>query len=125
MSVIFHYIEAKNLSDFNSDLLIQTDILIQSLVPQVVLVRKYNLPFYEYLKWMCFLQVRKEKLELGFVYGNELNHAHGLFTNLHLKQVRHVEIQNFDILQDERLANIIVEASMLNEIKQKLLKHKK
>lgn len=125
MNSLYHYIEAKNLSNQTAELLIQSDLLIQSLVPQVVLVRKFKLPFYEYLKWMCFLQVRKGNLELGFVYGNELNHAHGLFTNLHLKQVRHVEIQNFDILQDERLANIIVEASMLNEIKQKLLKHKK
>lgn len=125
MNILLHYIEQKNLSEKNAELMIQADILVQSLVPQVLLVRKFNIPFYEYLKWMCFFQVRKNILELGFVYGNELNHDHGLFTSLDLKQVRHIRILDFDQLQEERLANIIVEASMLNEFKVKQSKARK
>lgn len=97
------------------ELILASDILIQSLVPQVILETKWRLPFYSYLGPLLYFNVSKGKFYFGFYHGNKMNHITELEHSL--KMVSKLYISSIEDLNNPRVSEIIVEATMLNEAK--------
>lgn len=80
---------------------------------------KFGTPFYLYKGWVCYLNVTKEHVDLGFTSGLELSDVFQLFDQRGLKQVRHIKIPDLNYIEQhqEGIANYILEACVRNDIK--------
>lgn len=91
---------------------------ILAVLPQVVACTKFKTPFYVYRRWLCYWGVTKaNRLELGFTQGIELSNEQGLLRGEgDLKQVRKIFVDNPAIIQSDALAEILLEAAVINEM---------
>jgi hypothetical protein len=86
---------------------------------------RFNIPFYYGGSWICYLNpVKNNKIELGFVRGNELSNYSGILHNKGRKQVYGIEIEKVSDIPVIELNEIIMEAILLDETKQYKSKRK-
>ena len=93
-------------------------VLILQAGPYIEETIKYNIPFYDYQGQLCFLNVRKGGVELGFCQGAFLANEQGLLVG-EGKEVRHVRIKSLAHIDQEAIQALLQEAILLNEAKKK------
>lgn len=98
-----------------SDLIAGTHTLILSLVPQAQASIKWNIPFYTYIRNLCYLNPKKDHIYIGFPYGVHLSNEQGLLETAGRKQVRTISIYKLKDLETPALAEVILEAALYNE----------
>jgi hypothetical protein len=90
--------------------------LIESLVPQIKSSIKWKVPYYEYVKHMCYLNPQKNGgIEICFVHGKLFSNEQGLLQDKNRKYVRGLQINSLEELYQDAVAEIIVEAVTINE----------
>lgn len=89
--------------------------LILDTLPQTRPGLKYHIPFYDYHRWLCFLNPKPNCVELGFPNGFLLSDSQGLLENKHLKQVRYLRIYAEADIHREVVVEILLEAALINE----------
>lgn len=90
-------------------------IILQS-VPLVEQSIKWSLPFYSYLKPLCYMiPLKNGGINLGFMKGNLMSETYKILKSEGRKQIKVIEFQTVeDIFRDEVIM-IIQEACLLNE----------
>lgn len=89
---------------------------------------KYGIPFYEHRRWLCYLNLQKKGLVLGFVQGAHMTDPDGLFAPTDHVQIRHyLPPPAPAVLPLNALRRLIQESIALNEeiAREKLLKRKR
>lgn len=90
--------------------------LIVSLVPQVTYSVKWSVPYYQYHKALCYISPKKNSgIELCFHHGRLLSNEQGLLDMKNRKQIAGIEINDLEFLYHEAIAEVILEASTINE----------
>ncbi len=94
-------------------------VLLFEVMPELTEEIKYGLPFYFYQGSVCFINVAKNHLDVGFTAGTELSDSFGLFDQRGLKQIRHIKIPDIAYLKANNggIANYVIEACVRNETK--------
>ncbi len=87
--------------------------------PELVEEMKYGIPFYLFQGWVCYVNVGKSGVTLGFPNGIQMSDVHELFSGQLLKQMRHIAIPNAAFLAEhsEAIQEYITEAMVLNDTK--------
>lgn len=95
--------------------------LILQAHPRATLVWRYNGPFYDVLRWLCYLKPEKDgSLSIGFCYGHLMSNAAGnLRGEGSLKQVRYYTIPNPEAFDEEAFLYLLHEAILINEAAKK------
>jgi filamentous hemagglutinin family protein len=79
---------------------------------------RFNIPFYYGKSWICYLNpIKKSKIELAFIRGNELSNVQGILNSKGRKQVYGVEFEEISKIPMNLVYEIIHEAILLDEIK--------
>lgn len=77
---------------------------------------RYKIPFYDYRSWICYMNpIKGGKIELAFIYGNELSNKQGLLQKKKRKQIAGIEFENLEDIPLEVVHEIIQEAILLDE----------
>ncbi len=90
--------------------------MILQLTPAIEESIKWKVPFYSYNGLLCYLNVRKKEVDIGFYHGAKLPNANGLLVG-NGKLVRHIKIKSFAEIEAKRAAilEIFQEAILWNE----------
>jgi hypothetical protein len=115
VSKVDYYIEKQ---DLEISLIVSTirDIILSCAV-QIQESIKYKIPFYSYHSNICYINVRKKTVDLGFVNGANLSNHQGLLEVKDRVSVKTISFQNVSEIDESILREIIFEAIMLDEIK--------
>ncbi len=90
------------------------DLLLS--IPDVEGKIRYKIPFYYRKSWVCYLNpIKKNKVELAFIRGNELSNEYNFLDNKGRKQVYGIEFSTINEVDEEMLYAIIMEALVLDE----------
>ncbi len=78
---------------------------------------RYKIPFYDYKRWVCYLNVLPGKIgvELAFIRGNELSNINGVLQSKGRKQVMGIEFKSVQDISISTLHEIMQEALLLDE----------
>lgn len=99
-------------------IMMQLQLIIESVIPEIELKYKWHLPFY-YLDdttMFCFLNYRKTYVDVGFTYGNRLSNKHGVL----------IAGENRKMLRSIRYTSLIdIDDAILIETLEELLKIRK
>jgi len=77
---------------------------------------RFGIPFYYGKSWICYLNpVKKDKIELAFVRGNELSNDQALLQSKGRKQVYSIEFETMKDIPEQLVNEIIQEAILLDE----------
>ena len=117
MNKVDYYIEKQNLE---ISLIVSTirDIILSCAV-QIQESIKYIIQFYSYHSNICYINVRKKIVDLGFVNGANLSNHQGLLEVKDRVSVRTISFQNVSEIDESLLKELIFEAIMLDEIRKK------
>ena len=102
-----------------------TALAIRALVlgtePDVKEVIKYGIPFFVRKGMVCYLNVNKSGVTLGFTSGTQLSDSFGLFTGKNLKLIRHIVIPSIAFIDAKRdeITNYVIEALVIDDTKEK------
>jgi hypothetical protein len=88
--------------------------LIKRTLPGVSECVKWDLPFYTYHGNLCYLNMRKGHLELGFYRGIHLSNSSGLLQG-NGKLIRHIILHPRNDLPQAGIVETLLEASKVNE----------
>lgn len=111
--IIENYIE--NIIDARvRELILASDILIQSLLPQIILELKWKVPYYSYFGKMCYLNVSKGKFYIAFFNNKKLLHHANMDHSM--KMVSKLYIDDMEKLNKAYVSELIVEVAMMNEL---------
>jgi len=88
--------------------------LIKRTLPDVGECIKWDLPFYTYHGNLCYINIRKGKLEIGFYRGVYLANSNGLLSG-NGKLIRHIVLAPYTDIPQAGIVEILTEASKLNE----------
>ena len=92
--------------------------------PGVTCKLKHQIPFFYRNSWVAYLNpIKKNGVELAFIYGNELSDEFGILKAKGRKQVRGIELFSLKEIDDSVIIAIFQEALLLNEDK-KMKKNK-
>lgn len=84
--------------------------------PGVIAKIRYQIPFYDYQSWMCYLNPQKKGgVELAFTRANELSNANGLLSFKGRKQVAGITYSTVSEIDEATLRVVLQEAMLLNE----------
>jgi hypothetical protein len=118
---IYTYIERqpeglKRLLTYYSELLLRMELTTKI---------RYKIPFFDHYSWICYLNpIRGERVELVFLYGQELSNEHLLLQPKNRKQVAGIELSEITEVPDHHIRELVAEAMVLDEYRHQL-KHKK
>jgi len=87
--------------------------LIKHTLPDVEECIKWDLPFYMCHGNLCYINVRKQTVELGLYRGIHLSNANGLLTGTG-KLIKHVVLYPDEDLPAEGIKEILIEAREIN-----------
>lgn len=91
------------------------DTLIESLIPQVHKTIKWRLPFYEYHKHLCYINPKKDGIEICFLQGKLLSNEHDLLQAQGRKAIMGIKITSLEELFQDEVAQVFLEAATVNE----------
>lgn len=117
MSAIENYL--LNLDPQHHLLTYEAHQLILTLVPQVQATIKWKIPYYTYIKGLCYLNPRNKVLDIGIVQGHLLSNKQGILIAENRKQVRIIRVSSIEELQNDAVKEIILEAALLREMNHK------
>jgi hypothetical protein len=82
---------------------------------------KYGIPFYSREGMVCYMNVNKSGVTLGFICGSQMSDTFGLFTGKSLKMVRHIVLPSIDFIREKQdeITNYFIEALVINDSKAK------
>jgi len=84
--------------------------------PEVSYKMRFRIPFYDYKKWICYLNpVKPDKIELCFLRGKQLSNVQGLLEDRGRKKVTGIYIDDLKTLPLESILEIFAEAQLLEE----------
>ncbi len=89
------------------------DVLIDSLVPQLIRSLKWKIPFYTYHKDLCYTHASKGRFYIAFIQGWALEHHD--FLDHSGKVMSKLYIDSVEEMNKPYVSELIVEASMINE----------
>ena len=76
---------------------------------------RFKIPFYDAKSWVCYLNpIKKDRVELAFIRGNELSNVHGLLQSKGRKQVSGIELELVTELPLQQISEILHEAILLD-----------
>lgn len=76
---------------------------------------RFKIPFYDARSWICYLNpIKKGKVELVFIRGNELSNVQGLLQSKGRKQVSGIELEHLKDLPLQQISEILHEAILLD-----------
>jgi hypothetical protein len=79
---------------------------------------RFKIPFYDRKTWICYLSPKKNgKVELAFIYGNELSNEQALLSCKGRKQVFGLEFEKVADIPFVALNEILQEALLIDESK--------
>jgi hypothetical protein len=95
--------------------------LILQAAPKIIEKFSYQIPFYDYYGMLCYINVHKNGVDLGFCAGYLLSDEHNILEARNRKQVKTVTFQSVEevIAKEETLRYILQEALLINEEKNK------
>lgn len=88
--------------------------IIKQTLPGVEESIKWAVPFYMHSGNLCYIQVRRQKVELGFYRGVQLSNTNGLLQG-DGKLVKHIIFSLDDDIPVKQVQEILLEAARLNE----------
>lgn len=88
--------------------------IIKRVLPNVSESIKWDLPFYTYQGNLCYINIRKGNLELGFYRGVHLSNSNGLLQG-DGKLVRHIILHPSEDIPVEGIIETLLEAAKLNQ----------
>lgn len=81
---------------------------------------RYKIPFYYHKSWICYLNpIKGDKVELVFLWGQQLSNEQGLLQPTERKMVKGVIFDSVADIPDDTVREVIFEAMMLDEEKKK------
>ncbi len=82
---------------------------------------KYGIPFYSREGMVCYMNVNKSGVTIGFISGSQMSDTFGLFTGKSLKMVRHIALPSVDFIREKQdeITNYFIEALVINDSKAK------
>lgn len=82
---------------------------------------KYGVPFYSREGMVCYMNVNKSGVTIGFISGSQMSDTFGLFTGKSLKMVRHIALASVDFIREKQdeITNYFIEALVINDSKAK------
>jgi hypothetical protein len=80
---------------------------------------KYGIPFYSREGMVCYMNVNKSGVTIGFLSGSQMSDTFGLFTGKSLKMVRHLALPSIDFIREKQdeISNYFIEALIINDSK--------
>lgn len=95
--------------------------LLCGVEPDVSEEIKYGIPFYSRKGMVCYMNVNKNGVAIGFICGTQMSDTFGLFSGKNLKMVRHIALPNVDFIREKReeITNYLIEALVINDAKAK------
>ena len=76
---------------------------------------RFKIPFYYYHSWVCYLNpVKKEKIELCFINGQELTDVSGILDNRNRKMVSGVMLDNVNTIPLNAIMELYAEAIVID-----------
>ena len=100
---------------------LEARMCILSGAPELTESIKYGVPFYSYKGIVCYLNVPKTGVVIGFPNANLMSDVFELFSEHRSKRFRHIRIPNSAFLAEHRdeIHNYLIEAMVLNDGKNK------
>ena len=84
--------------------------------PETIRKMRYNIPFYDYKSWVCYLNPKvNDSIELCFILGKLLSNVQGILHARGRKQVSGIVIKDIHNINLDHIAEIFAEAILLNE----------
>ena len=78
---------------------------------------RYKVPFYYGKSWICYLNPTKDnKIDLSFIYGNQLSNEQGLLESRGRKQVCSITFDAVKNIPTQLIYDILQEAILLDEV---------
>ena len=78
---------------------------------------RYKIPFYYGKSWICYLNPTKEgKIDLSFIYGNQLSNEQGLLESRGRKQVCSISLEEVKNIPTKAIYDMLQEAILLDEV---------
>ena len=106
-----------------AELMLQLRLLILAQSPHIEESFTYNVPFYKYLGWLCYLcHTKKGRVYIGLCEGKHLANEYGLLQAEGRTQVFRLYIESIADMQqkEDDLRPTLQEAMLVNEEKQKV-----
>jgi hypothetical protein len=96
---------------------LEARMCILAAAPELTESMKYGVPFYSYKGMVCYLNVPKAGIVLGFPNATLMSDVYELFSEGNLKRVRHISIPNLAFLAEHHneIHNYLIEAMVLND----------
>lgn len=114
MKTINNYID-KVAPEFVSIVIKLRSIIKQSL-PGITEKISYNIPFYYYEGPLCYINVRKNYVDLGFAKGFALSNKQGLLDMKDRKQVASLRYYLEENIDKTIIQELLIEAASVNEL---------
>lgn len=115
---IAEYIEDTSNPEVREMLLAAHQYLQETLPPFATAGIKWRLPFYTLHRNFCYINRHPDHITMGFSQGYKLKPRPGFLLDEKgtLKHIRYMEIRSLEDLYSEKVAEVLQEAIMLDEI---------
>lgn len=95
--------------------------LLRDTEPDVIEEIKFGVPFYSRQGMVCYMNINKSGVTVGFICGTQMSDTFGLFSKKNLKMVRHITLPSVDFIHEnyDKITNYVIEALVINDSKAK------
>ncbi|MFY8000351.1 MAG: DUF1801 domain-containing protein [Candidatus Kapaibacteriota bacterium] len=109
------------LNEPQKSIALEARALVLSTEPDIQEEMKYGVPFYVRQGMICYLNVNKSGVMLGFMSGTQMSDSFELFSGKSLKLVRHIALPSIAFIHAKReeITNYVIEAIVINDAKSK------
>lgn len=91
--------------------------IIKSTIPDIEEKLSYGVPFFYHHGPLCYINVRKKCIDLGFTKGYALSNKQGVLESKNRKQVPTISFYNESEIDELTIKEILFKAATLNEFK--------
>lgn len=113
MKTVSHYIDQMDAKLL--PIVLKLRAIIKNGFPGIIERISYNIPFYYYNGPLCYINVRKNSVSLGFTKGYALSNKQGLLDMKGRKQVATLTFCTEDEIDENIIKEIILEAASIND----------
>ena len=109
------------LSEPQKSIAFEARALVLGTEPDIHEEMKYGVPFYVRQGMICYLNVNKSGVMLGFTSGAQMSDSFDLFSGKSLKLIRHIALPSIAFIRENReeIINYVIEAIVINDAKSK------
>lgn len=100
---------------------LEARLLLCGTEPDVIEEMKFGVPFYSRQGMVCYMNINKSGVTIGFICGTQMSDTFGLFSGKSTKLVRHIALPNVDFIREnhDKITNYVIEALVINDSKAK------